>query len=167
MYGISSDKIEALQINSFCSNKKVIEIPCSIRKDLHINIELPYTLAIQISDYKDKISNSQTTTIFRKETDKKINSSFLSTILKKIKYSYYEKQEVDNSLNPFTPTGLQKYAIIKMIEAGINQSIIMDFTGQSQDIFNDCQFIVDENKQLNRNRYINHMIRGISTYDIV
>ena len=29
--------------------------------------------------------------------------------------------------NQFTPTGLQKYAIIKMIEEGMNQSIIMDF----------------------------------------
>ena len=52
-----------------------------------------------------------------------------------------------------------------MIEGGMNQSIIMDFTGQGSDIFSDCQNIVDERKHLNRNRYINHMIRGIVSYD--
>lgn len=47
----------------------------------------------------------------------------------------------------------------------MNQSVILDFTGQKENIFNDCQNIIDERKKLNRNRYINHMIRGISVYD--
>ena len=57
------------------------------------------------------------------------------------------------------------HAIIKMIESGLNQAVIMDLTGQGIDVFSDCQNIVDNRNGFSRNRYINHMIRGIDTYD--
>ena len=52
-----------------------------------------------------------------------------------------------------------------MIESGLNQAVIMDLTGQGIDVFSDCQNIVDNRNGFSRNRYINHMIRGINTYD--
>lgn len=165
LYGFSSDKVQELELKNYISDRKALIIPCTTRKDLQINLELPYTLSIEISDYIATLSNSGITTLFAKKTKKSIDASFLSYILDKIKESYYKKNEDDNALNPFTSTGLQKYAITRMIEAGMNESIIKDFTGQSQDIFDDCQNFVDEYYQLNRNRYINHMIRGIATYD--
>lgn len=165
LYGLSPDKVGNLELKSYSPERKTLTIPCSIRKDLHVNVELPYTLSIEISNYISELLSSSFTSLFKTKTNKNIDSSFLSYTLNKIKVSYYKNKIIDNVLNPFTPTGLQKYAIIKMIEAGMNQSIIMDFTGQSQDIFNDCQSFMDELNQLNRNRYINHMIRGIETYD--
>lgn len=33
------------------------------------------------------------------------------------------------------------------------------------DIYKDCQNEVNRTEDLDRNRYINHVIRGISTYD--
>ena len=44
-------------------------------------------------------------------------------------------------------------------------AVIMDLTGQGIDVFSDCQNIVDNRNGFSRNRYINHMIRGIDTYD--
>lgn len=165
LYGISPDKLAQLKPNSYFQDRKILKIPCSTRKDLHINLELPYALSIEISDYISEISDKSSELLFSKATNSKIDSAFLKTILDKIKNSYTEAFKYSDVNNAFTQTGLQKYAIIKMIEAGMNQSIVMDFTGQSQDIFNDCQVKVDEDKQLNRNRYINYMIRSIDTYD--
>lgn len=44
-------------------------------------------------------------------------------------------------------------------------AVIMDLTGQGIDVFSDCQNIVDNRNGFSCNRYINHMIRGIDTYD--
>ena len=44
-------------------------------------------------------------------------------------------------------------------------AVIMDLTGQGIDVFSDCQNIVDNRNGFSRNRYINHMGRGIDTYD--
>ena len=52
-----------------------------------------------------------------------------------------------------------------MIESGLNQAVIMDLTGQGIDVFSYCQNIVDNRNGCSCNRYINHMIRGIDTYD--
>lgn len=124
-------------------------------------------LALDIEKYrKIRLEKVKSQYFFITTTGKKIDSSFLSTFLGKVKHDYYINTESE-SPNPFTPTGLQKYAIVQMIEAGMNQSIIMDFTGQLDDIFNDCQKIVNDRKQLNRNRYVNHMVRGIATYDMI
>ncbi|NLZ73124.1 MAG: hypothetical protein GX905_04815 [Bacteroidales bacterium] len=165
LYGISPDKFETLKIDSYFPDRKILRIPCSIRKDLHIDLELPYILSIEITNYLSERLNRGSKLLFTKRTSSKIDSSFLKDVLNKIRISYDEKYKNSGFNNSFTPTGLQKYAIIKMIETGMNQSLIIDFTGQNQDIFNDCQTIVDEYKKLNRNRYINHMLRGIDTYD--
>lgn len=167
LYGMSPNKLENLSIDSFIPEKKILKIPCSIRQDLSIDLELPYSLSIEIHAYRNnRLEKPTSNYLFTTTTGKKIDSGFLSTFLNKVKVDYYKGNEIEIP-NPFTPTGLQKYAIVKMIESGMNQSIIMDFTGQQSEIFNDCQSLVNEKKQLNRNRYVNHMIRGIATYDKV
>lgn len=60
--------------------------------------------------------------LFEKPTNKKITSSFISDKLRNIKRCYLKENKITININPFTSTGLPKYAIIEMIEAGINQS---------------------------------------------
>lgn len=73
----------------------------------------------------------------------------------------------DEGINQFTVTGVQKFAIVQMILAGMNQSVIKEFTGQGDDILEDCQRQVNVEKKIDINRHINYTMRGIETYDIV
>ncbi len=164
LYGLSADKLSKVLVSKYSSERNVLMIPCSVRTDVIIHIELPYGLSKEISTYISERGLSDDDFLFLTEKGKEVNSNYINDYLKSIQKAYY-KDVQPMSENQFTPTGLQKYAIIKMIEEGMNQSIIMDFTGQGPDIFSDCQNIVDERKHLNRNRYINHMIRGIASYD--
>ncbi len=164
LYGLSADKLSKLRVLDYSSERNVLKIPCSVRKDIIIYLELPYGLSKEICIYISERGLDDNDFLFLTENGNVITSNYIDDYLKNIRKSYYEGVRPMPE-NQFTPTGLQKYAIINMIEEGMNQSIIMDFTGQGSDIFNDCQNIVDENKHLNRNRYINHMIRGIVSYD--
>lgn len=165
LYGLSSDKIGDLKVSDYSSDRNTLKIKCSIRSDISVFVELPYNLSNELNTYiKEKKFSENNKYLFSTSNGKRVNSNFISEYLKKVREKYYNTRE-EISKNQFTPTGLQKYAIINMIEEGMNQSVIMDFTGQKENIFNDCQNIIDERKKLNRNRYINHMIRGISVYD--
>lgn len=63
--------------------------------------------------------------------------------------------------------GIGKYVIIKMIEKGINQSIIQSFTGYKDDVFNHCQNYVNDKKANYKSRYLDSKIRSIETFDIL
>ena len=97
----------------------------------------------------------------------------MSQILKDIEKDFNAKQQegcliyTENDGNPYTPTGLQKYAIRKMIYAGMNQSIILEFTGQGAEILRFCQEDANQSSDFERKRYINYIIRGIDTYDLI
>jgi hypothetical protein len=60
-----------------------------------------------------------------------------------------------------------KYGIIQMIKRGINQSVIIEFTGNQDDIYRDCQNEVNEEKFEARNRYLDSKLRGIDSFDIL
>lgn len=164
LYGLSADKLSKVLVSEYSNERNVLMIHCSVRTDVIIYIELPYGLSKEISTYISERGLTDDDFLFLTENGNAVTSNYTDDYLKNIRKAYYESVQPMPE-NQFTPTGLQKYAIIKMIEEGMNQSIIMDFTGQGPDIFSDCQNIVDERKHLNRNRYINHMIRGIASYD--
>ena len=164
LYGLSADKLSKVLVSKYSGERNVLMIPCSVRTDVIIHIELPYGLSKEISTYISERGLRDDDFLFLTENGNAVTSNYIDDYLKNIRKAYY-KGVRPMPENQFTPTGLQKYAIIKMIEEGMNQSIIMDFTGQGSDIFSDCQNIVDERKHLNRNRYINHMMRGIASYD--
>lgn len=55
-----------------------------------------------------------------------------------------------------------------MIKAGMNVPVIKIVTGMEDDVINDCTKIVYEDeleKPIKLNRYINSIIRSVSTYD--
>ncbi len=165
LLGLSPDKVRNLRVRDFEKEKNVLNIRCSIKKDVVIKKELPYRLSEEIKNFLEKRGANLDDYLFVTRNLTKINETFLKDFLDDAKEKYESVDVIDK--NPFTPTGLQKYAIIKMIEAGMNQSVIMDFTGQKNEIFEDCQEWVNEKRKLNRNRYINQMIRGIDTFDEV
>lgn len=158
------------KLNNYNSNKNTLLINniTDVRKN--ITLELPFNLKedfIQYFNFRKLQTSINSEFLFVTEKNTKIKNGFLSDTLDKIrkKFTYDNADIDDNTRNPFTPTGLQKYAIIKLILSDFNQSILSDLTGQKQDILIDCQLSVNEKKVIKLNRYINHMIRGIDTYD--
>lgn len=64
--------------------------------------------------------------------------------------------------------GLGKYVIIKMIEKGINQSVIQGFTGYKENIYNYCQNSINKQKsKYDKSRYLDSKLRSIETFDIL
>ena len=49
----------------------------------------------------------------------------------------------------------------------MNQSVIKEFTGQGDDILEDCQRKVNVEKKIDINRHINFTMRSIETYDVI
>ena len=93
--------------------------------------------------------------------------SFVKDTLDVIREEYEEIFDKDDGVNQFTVTGIQKFAIVQMILAGMNQAVIKEFTGQGDDILEDCQRQVNVEKKIDINRHINFTMRGIETYDII
>ena len=61
--------------------------------------------------------------------------------------------------------GVRKYVIIEMIRKGINQSFIMKLTGVGTTIFEDCQRVVNEERHVEANRYIDSKMRDMVVFD--
>jgi len=64
-------------------------------------------------------------------------------------------------------TGIIKFAIIEMINKGVNQSIIQDFTKVGDQIYKDCQKRVNESKNLDACRYLDSKLRALEIFDIL
>lgn len=64
-------------------------------------------------------------------------------------------------------TGIRKFAIIKMIERGINQSVLQDFTGVGKKIYSYCQNKVNESKNISASRYLDAKIRSLEIFDML
>lgn len=171
LYGLSFDRISIMKLSDYDSLRRTLRVNYLRTVERYIYLELPYSLAKDFDDYlnvrnQDEMLNSEL--LFITETNNAITNSVTQDLLNTIKNNY--EDYIGAAIlgkNPFTQTGLQKYAIINMILEGMNQSVIIDLTGHGEQIFNDCQNIVDESKKLDRNRYINHMVRGIKTFDLI
>ncbi len=168
LYGFSHDKIAVMTIADYNASQKTLRIQYDKTTKREIYLELPYSLSQEMNEYllhRNRKDNLKSELLFVTQNSTKIKNGFLTEVLESMKKQYTEMNSATLEKNYFTPTGLQKYAITQMIFSGINQSVIMDFTGQDEDIYRDCQNDVNRIKMLDRNRYINHMIRGIKTYD--
>lgn len=168
LYGFSFDRIMNMKAESYSSERRTLELIYRENPLRSFKLELPYSLYKEIQSYVQGLSdkNNRKNFLFITKTGNKIKHDFPNEYLSKIKNEYFLGNEIEKEpRNPFTPTGLAKYAVINMILKGVNQSVILDLTGFKDDMYLACQKEVNEMKVLNRNRYINHMIRDISTYD--
>lgn len=148
LYGLSFDRISDMKLSDYNSLKRTLKINYKNTIERYIYLELPYSLVTDFDDYlsfrnRDETLNSEF--LFITKNNKSITNSVIKTLIDTIKDNY---EITDTSgRNSFTPTGLQKYAIINMILEGMNQSAIINLTGHCEGIFNDCQNIVDERKE--------------------
>ena len=64
--------------------------------------------------------------------------------------------------------GVSKNVIIKMIEEGINQSVIQNFTGYKSEVYEFCQRKVNSEKSnYDKNRYLDSKLRSIGSFDLL
>jgi integrase len=171
LYGFSHDVVSNLEITDFDTVKRTLKINYLRGENKrYIVLELPFSLSNEIEQYlkyRKNESNINSNLLFVTGEGNQIKHGYISDILGKMRGTYGNEEPNLTQKNYFTPTGLQKYAVIKMILSGMNQSIITDLTGQKDDIFGYCQNEVNIIKELDRTRYINHMVRGIKVFDMV
>lgn len=171
LYGFSFDKLASLNIDDYDIERNTLRIENIRDKRNIINLELPFCMRTyfkKLFEFRSNKPELNLSLLFVTEKNNKIEHTAPFNILKKIKESYEENMGIfydDNLKNPFTSTGLQKYAIINMLLCGMNETTISDLTDQQQDIISSCQLKVSENNKGDLNRYVNHKIRGIKTYD--
>lgn len=163
IYGFSFDRIININYEDYSIERGILSIFYDDNRC--IDLELPYNLKLLMNEFINirKSTKVEIESMFITKEGNTISHGYLTKFLKKVKDIQHVK--TSDSRNSFTPTGLAKYAVINMILEGMNQSIILDLTGFKLDHYLDCQNKVNEIKNLNLNRYVNRMIRGISTFD--
>ncbi|WP_136479622.1 tyrosine-type recombinase/integrase [Acetivibrio thermocellus] len=171
--GLKYSRLTSLKLTDFDADNNTLKVMYDEKNDRHYTVHLPNKLSKQLKHYinlrNEKRFNSQLLFVNRKGNVP--DNGFLNYFLNKIRKSYIENRLLDeeylNDKNHFTPTGLIKYAIIQMIRRGINQSVIIDFTGNQEDIYRNCQNEVNEEKLESRNRYLDSKLRGIDSFDVL
>ncbi|MFC6330991.1 tyrosine-type recombinase/integrase [Paenibacillus septentrionalis] len=168
LYGFSFDNIKRIEVTDYHLDERKLEITYQNQPKRLLQIEIPYKLHKYIEKYIEMRNNFNFSSSFLFVTTNggQISYNFIKGYLDKIRSDYLIlNPDEKEMINSFTQTGLAKYAIIKMIRKGVNQSIISDLTGFQIDTYIYCQQKVDELLELNRNRYVNHMLRDMSLYD--
>lgn len=170
LYGFKLERIFALKVSDFIVEKRLLKVTYRENPYRFINLELPFSLFSDMTEHsKLRKDIGGCDSLFVTTTGKEISHAYLKDYLNNAKQDYYvdNPHEDTGEINPFTPTGLAKYAVIRMILNGMNQSIIMDLTGFENDVFEYCQEHVNNIKAISKDRYINSKIRSIDTFDII
>jgi site-specific recombinase XerD len=171
--GLKAEKMYNIKNNHFNNETGILEIESKDGENYYV--QLPYNLTKQLKilmKLKEERFPHISDFLFVNNRGKKVDNSFLTELLNEIRDEFNKNRNTDLltlelERNRFTQTGLIKYAVIEMIKKGINQSIIQDFTGNGENIYNDCQKFVNESKQGEKNRYLNSKLRSIETYDLM
>lgn len=171
LYGFSFDTLANLKRSAYNPMRNSLRIEFMNDKRNIVDLELPYKFRkqfIELLTFRDTTENLSSKYLFVTENNNMITHQAAFQELDKIREAYELEMDIQYNeylSNPFTATGLQKYAIINMLLSGMNETIISAFTNQKEDIMRDCQSKVGEQYQGDINRYVNHMIRGIASYD--
>lgn len=171
LYGFSFDKLADLKKENYNIEKNILKIVNTEDIRQEFLLELPFSFLkefeILFEFRKNHKRNLNNEFLFLTEENNKINSGTIHDFLDKIKKEFEKVEEIkfEKKKNPFTATGLQKFAIINMILTGVNESIITDLTGQKDEILSYCQLKVSEKNVIHLNRYINSKIRNLHAYD--
>lgn len=124
-------------MNNYDYKRRAIEISRDDERD-KIYLEIPYSLALEIEEYLESRNAEKSDYLLAKNSNTQIDPSFVKDTLDVIREEYEEIFDKDDGVNQFTVTGIQKFAIVQMILAGMNQAVIKEFTGQGDDILEDC-----------------------------
>lgn len=136
-YGLKNDTIRKMKITDYDENINCITIN-------EYKVHLPDGLAIQMKKYKknrERFLNkyemkSERLFFDNNDVDKKLDNTKMFTVLKKV-IGNVQAEEV------------AKYAIVQLLQNGVPDYIISDFTGYKKDIMEYCQNIIDKNSGMN------------------
>ena len=170
LYGLNTRKIVSLIDKDFDEEKRTLRIIDETKVKRNIYLELPYNLSNMLIDYKKERQSytNEYNNLFITREGTVIDNNFTSHQLNNVRDQFKKTKNIKSlKNNPFTPSGICKYSIIKMMLNNISNSIIMDITGFKGIIINECQEITNEITKNTKNRYINHKIRAIDTFDML
>lgn len=142
LYGLSFDRVINLCKSNYIIEKRALEIAYQDSPRRVIHLEVPSTLHNEISEYLQLLNNKNIDNerLFVNTKGKSIKHDFPNEYLQKIRKSFQDSiEQGKESTNSFTPTGLSKFAIIRMLLEGVNLSVIADLTGFQSDVLSDCQ----------------------------
>lgn len=136
-YGLKNDTIRKMKITDYDENLNCIIIN-------EYKVRLPDGLAMQMKKYKEirkrfleKYEIESERLFFdNNDVDKKLDNTKMFTVLKKV-IGNVQAEEV------------AKYAIVQLLQNGVPDYIISDFTGYKKDIMEYCQNIIDKNSGMN------------------
>lgn len=171
LYGLNVDRISSMKVDAYDAVMRILKIKYKDITERVIQLELPFSLVRDLEIYtklRDDQNFEGLDLLFLKGTGKPVKHDLAHEFLNEVKTAYeVEMGKKIEGKNPFTLTGLQKYAIINMLIEGMNQSVIIALTGLKEHVINDCQREVDKISGLNRNRYVNYKIRGTKTFEVM
>jgi integrase len=171
--GLKYSRLASLKLTDFYADNNTLKVIYDEKNDKYYTVHLPNMLSKQLRQLIKlrHEKNFDSSLLFVNRNGNEIDNSFLNHFLSILRCAYIESKPIEEDYikdkNHFTPTGLIKYAIIQMIRRGINQSVIIDFTGNQEDIYRDCQNEVNEEKIESRNRYLDSKLRGIDSFDVL
>ena len=130
--GVSIDVLNNILVNHLDLERGTIIIS-------GFRLHLPYHLRNQAEVYKDKFrKNSSNNTLFVLSDGKCFDQANKLGIYISNCFRY------DSSVqNPSSVTSLAKYAIIQLIDAGIDRDTIRDLTGYKDEIYESCKQLID------------------------
>lgn len=160
LYGFKLERIKYLGKKDF--DPMLRQLKLRLDNNRSITLEIPYSLSKDISDYLHDSRCNSTGYMFLNKANQIITPSFLYNGFIPIRKSF----GINAKTNEFTSTGLAKFAITNMLQAGIDVPVIKIITGMEDDIIDDCSKAVYKlNEEIKLNRYINSRVRSIETYD--
>lgn len=136
-YGLKNDTIRKMKITDYDENLNYIIIN-------EYKVRLPDGLAMQMKKYKElrKIFlekygfESERLFFDNNDVDKKLDNTKMFIMLKKV-IGNVQAEEV------------AKYAIVQLLQNGVTDYIISDFTGYKKDIMEYCKNLIDKNNGMN------------------
>lgn len=171
IYGLNVDRVASMLVSDYDCQRRILKLRYKDVANRTLFLELPYSLVEDFEKYlqlREEMRFEDTELLFVKTSGKPVRHDLAHEFLTEVKCAFEEETgEKVTGKNPFTLTGLQKFAIINMILEGMNPSVIISLTGLKEQVINDCQKEVDKISALNRNRYINQKIRGTKTFEIL
>lgn len=177
LLGLKPEKLFELSASNLDLEYSYLKIPSETNNNNHYKIHLPQTITFLFKKLmnlriKGNYTHSKNLLLFSdSDHENVLESKYTNILLKALEKQFYIENLIDKSLlnkdrSQFTHTGFAKYAIINMIKANIPQSLILDFTGNKTDIYDDCHNFVNSDNLTDNNRYIDSKIRSIETFDI-
>lgn len=168
LYGFSIGRIQNFKKDNIKESGRYLALISSkYSMPRNFILELPLEVSKHLCSYLKSRENDSVDWLFITDECTQIQASFTWLYFKEIKKALNQSGKYPESeLKRLNNTGLSMYAIDRMLEKGFGASLIMDLTGQGQNIISSCQNeIYSNNQPQNQNSYINCKLREIDTYD--